>query len=288
MLVLATAAWAEPPAAPQSPRPALWLLADEDTKIYLFGTVHVLSPGLEWRSPAIDGVIEEADELVLEVTESDAQAAMDSLQGEVLLGKDVPLTQRVSPDRRQALRSLLERTGLPVESFDGVQTWFAAMMIGMAANMPPGHWGKAQGQPPSGVEEVLEAEFSRRRRPISGVETPQMQLGFFSGLPQPVQRRLLEETIDAVVDSGGTPANPAEERWLVGDVEGIAAEMEVLPPELFVVLLTQRNRAWTQWLIDRLERPGTILFAVGAGHLAGTDSLQSMLEGRGLSVTRLE
>ena len=27
------------------PRPAIWLLADEDTSIYLFGTVHVLHPG---------------------------------------------------------------------------------------------------------------------------------------------------------------------------------------------------------------------------------------------------
>lgn len=288
MLVLAAAARAEPPAAPPSPRPALWLLADEDTKIYLFGTVHILPPDLEWRSAAIDGVIEEADELVLEMTESDALASMDSLHDGVLLGKDVPLTQRVSPDRRQALRSLLERTGLPVESFDGLQTWVAAMVIGMAANMAPGDWAKAQGQPLSGVEEVLEAEFSRRRRPISAVETPQMQVGFFSGLPHPVQRRLLEQTIDAVVASGGTQANPAEAQWLVGDVDGIAAEIEVLPPELFAVLLTQRNRAWTQWLIDRLERPGTILFAVGAGHLAGRDSVQSMLEGRGLSVTRLE
>ena len=288
MLVLATAARAEPPAAPLSPRPALWLLADEDTKIYMFGTVHILPPQLEWRSPAIDRVIEEADELVLEVTESDARTAMESLENEVLLGKDVPLTQRVSPDRRQALRSLLDRSGMPVESFDGLQTWVAAMVIGMAANMAPGQWAKAQGQPPSGVEEVLEAEFSRRRRPISAVETPQMQLGFFSDLPHPVQRRLLEQTIDAVVASGDTPADPAEAQWLIGDVEGIAAEMEVLPPELFAVLLTQRNRAWTQWLIDRLERPGTILFAVGAGHLAGRDSLQSMLEGRGVDVVRLE
>ena len=64
-LWLAGPAWAETaptaqqarPAAPLAqpqgePRPAIWLLADEDTRIYLFGTVHVLHPDLRWRSVA--------------------------------------------------------------------------------------------------------------------------------------------------------------------------------------------------------------------------------------------
>ena len=70
------------------PRPALWLLADADTTIYLFGTVHILPPGFRWRSPAIDGAIRDADELVLEVDErdmmarsGDARSADDARQG---------------------------------------------------------------------------------------------------------------------------------------------------------------------------------------------------------------
>ena len=88
---------------------------------------------------------------------------------------------------------------------------------------------------------------------------------------------------------GGDPdfSELSEEGWLSGDIDDIAAEMEEMPAELFDVLVTRRNAAWTGWLIDRLQRPGTVLFAVGAGHLAGRNSVQSMLAARGVTVRRL-
>jgi hypothetical protein len=53
-------------------------------------------------------------------------------------------------------------------------------------------------------------------------------------------------------------------------------------------LRTNRNRDWTAWLIERLEKPGTVLFAVGAGHLAGPESVQQMLATRGLEAQRID
>ncbi|HEY0114242.1 MAG TPA: TraB/GumN family protein, partial [Allosphingosinicella sp.] len=44
----------------------------------------------------------------------------------------------------------------------------------------------------------------------------------------------------------------------------------------------------TGWLAQRMERPGTVLFAVGAGHLAGRDSVQSMLAARGIQARRID
>ena len=38
--------------------PALWALSDEDTTVYLFGTVHLLKPDLEWRTPEFDAALE--------------------------------------------------------------------------------------------------------------------------------------------------------------------------------------------------------------------------------------
>ena len=86
---------AHPAATAPAPRPALWLLADEDTRIYLFGTIHVLPTDLKWRSPRLDEVIEEVDELVVEVTEQDLQDSLSNLQQQVMLGKQVPLVQHL-------------------------------------------------------------------------------------------------------------------------------------------------------------------------------------------------
>jgi hypothetical protein len=46
--------------------------------------------------------------------------------------------------------------------------------------------------------------------------------------------------------------------------------------------------AWAQWLARRLEKPGTVMVAVGAGHLAGRDSVQAMLKAKGLKATRVQ
>jgi uncharacterized protein YbaP (TraB family) len=48
-------------------------------------------------------------------------------------------------------------------------------------------------------------------------------------------------------------------------------------PELAKILLTDRNARWAKWIEARLQKPGTVFLAVGAGHLAGADSVQAFL-----------
>lgn len=296
----------EPAAAPRpqpEPRPALWLLQDEDTKIYLLGTIHMLPPGFRWRSAAIDGVIERADELVLEVGDREAMDDPAAMAGPMLLGKQAPLAWRVSPDRREALQQMIEALGLSPEMFDGLHSWAAAMVI-MAVAAVRSTIGE-DGGPLSleeipGVEEGLEAEFQARNKPISGVETTAQQLGFFANLSFASQRELLEQMIDdyrryaAGADAGEARAGAAEDgeadlhAWVSGRPEAVAITNEAMPPALYETLLPRRNRAWTAWLIARLERPGTVLFAVGAGHLTGPDSVQTMLAARGFTAARVD
>jgi uncharacterized protein YbaP (TraB family) len=64
--------------------------------------------------------------------------------------------------------------------------------------------------------------------------------------------------------------------------------MADFPPELFEGLVVKRNAAWTRWLKQRLDRPGTVLFAVGAAHLAGPQSVQKMLAASGLQAKRVD
>ena len=49
------------------PGPALWKVADADTTIYLFGTVHALPQGKEWFDGRIERAFDASDEMVTEV-----------------------------------------------------------------------------------------------------------------------------------------------------------------------------------------------------------------------------
>ena len=221
---------------------------------------------------------------MLEVDDEDMANAGAAAMEATMLGKNVPVAWRVSPDRRAALAEMIAASGLESATLDGLQTWAVATSLSVAEIMRG--YG-AEGQAATGVEEALAEAFRARARPISGVETTAQQLGFFSRLPQPAQRAMLEEMIDAYA-AGEGGFDPGEDQWVQGNLDAMAAEMEAMAPELFDVLITRRNAAWTDWLIARLDRPGTVLFAVGAGHLAGRDSVQSMLAARGYTVTRVD
>ena len=79
--------------------------------------------------------------------------------------------------------------------------------------------------------------------------------------------------------------------WSSGDLEGIARTFDdetQMSPELKDALMRRRNARWADWLERRLDRPGTVFFAVGAGHLAGEDSVQAMLKTKGLKAKRVQ
>ena len=201
------------PEAPLVPRPAIWLLADADTRIYLFGTIHVLPPGLSWRSPAFDDIVAQADELVIEVAEDPAETELAAVASSVMLGKQVPILWRVSPDRREALREMIESVDLSVDVFDGMQTWAAAMTIAVAAIAKAYAGEDGSIEDLTGVEDALRTDFTQAGRPISGVETGTQQLGFLSGLPLGSQREMLESMVDAYLRRRPRH-HRAEREWL--------------------------------------------------------------------------
>jgi uncharacterized protein YbaP (TraB family) len=79
--------------------------------------------------------------------------------------------------------------------------------------------------------------------------------------------------------------------WSKGDVDGIARTFDrdlAASPELRQTLIQQRNSNWTRWIAQRMGKPGAILIAVGAGHLAGNESVIAMLKKAGYRVRRVQ
>jgi len=296
-LLLATAGAAAgaapvPPAAPvveaeeKAPRPALWLLADEDTEIYLFGTIHILPPGFKWRSAALDRVVEQADELVVETYGGPEEALPEAALDMFLLDEPSPILERVPADRREALKAAIEAGPLPVGTYDAMETWAAAMILGLAQLLGDYQVDSADDAP--GVEDVLEAAFRDAGKPIGSVEDPVAVLASLSGLPADLQSELLLQAIEGAAEER-PEVDPELGAWIAGDAEEMeVSEADGLPAPLYEVLLPRRNAAWVRWLKARLERPGVVLFAVGAAHLAGPDSVQRMLADQGMVARRVD
>jgi hypothetical protein len=272
------------------PRPAIWLLSDADTKIYLFGTIHILAPGFKWQSPELSRVVGEAQELVVEHYEPPAAAKAAGEDWEsvriMMLPRPVPILSRVPPDKRAGLKQAIARSEVPEPVFDHLQSWAAAMMMGLAHLLDG--YGTEDPDDAPGVEDVLEETFREAAKPILSVEDSTRVLRAMNGLPADVQTSMLVEAAEETSQKTEDSAKDDHE-WARGRIEAMSMDDMIgdFPDPLFDILIRKRNAAWTDWLVARLDKPGTVLFAVGAGHLAGRESVQAMLEKRGLKARRV-
>lgn len=267
-----------------SARPALWTLSDADTTIYLFGTIHALPEGTEWRTPALDQALAASEELVTEIRLADEMAAAGAFARLGMTTGLPPALERIPEGKRELMREALAGIGLPLAAADRMKSWALAVTLAQVL------FQRAGIDPQLGVERRLTADFTARGRTMSGLETIEAQLGFLDSLPEADQRVFLEGVLES----------PEEVRrqfdamvgaWRTGDTRAIARtfnDEETLTPALREILLVRRNARWAEWLHNRLARPGTIFVAVGAGHLAGEDSVQNMLRRRGLATRRVQ
>ena len=284
--VAATACASAPAAEPVVAKPAMWKVADKDTTIYLFGTIHLLPPQTKWRSPAFDQAASSADTLVIEtiIDDKNPQATIGELFKLAVSPGLPPLSERVPPARRAALATAIAGSGIPAAALDKLETWAAAFLL-------LGGQFKALGlDSASGVETSLKKQFSDGGKPIGQLETNAEQFGVFDTLSEAAQRKFLEAVLEDPAKMK-TQFDVMLKAWTRGDVAAIARsfndELDE-SPEMLDALLARRNANWTRWVKARLGQPGTVMVAVGAGHLAGDKSVVSLLEQQGVRVTRVQ
>lgn len=287
ILGLATAAFAAPQQAPvPAAHPALWEVSDPDTTIYLFGTIHLLPDNYAWRTKTIDKAIAKSDTLYVEtiVDPKNPAPLVAALTKTGFASGLPPLAERINPAKRQMLEAAIAKTGIPRPAFDRMKTWAAAFTLLGVQYKELGLAGE------HGVEQTLRDSFGSAGKPVDQLETNAEQLGFFDKLPESAQRALLEGAVETP-DTATADFSQMLRGWANGDVEAIANTFNhdlADSPPLRQTLLEQRNRNWSRWIEQRMAQPGTIMVAVGAGHLAGADSVQTMLERDGYVVRRIQ
>lgn len=260
--------------------PALWQVSDDDTTIYLFGTVHALPKDKQWFAGPVARAYEGADELVTEISLGDTAGDAQAIASRAILPEGQTLRELMTADDRMQFEEALVSLGLPVEAMDRFEPWYAAMTLALLPVMQAGY------DPQSGVEQALAGRAGAKRR--SALETVDQQIELFDGLPVEAQLAFLDQTVESVASATLTlDAMVAE--WLEGDADQLARMLnnEMTDPVLYKRLLTDRNANWAEWIDTRLQQPGTVFVAVGAGHLAGKGSVQDHLKKRGLKVRRV-
>ncbi|WP_428061623.1 TraB/GumN family protein [Brevundimonas sp.] len=285
---LAQAQPAAPAAAPapiQGKGPALWVIKDADSTLYLFGSVHVLRPTTGWASPRVQAAFDSASDIWFEISNPDDQAAIVPLMQQYGLSPTYRNATALTTGELTLFGNAAQSVGSDAVRMDNYRPWLAALTLSVAPLVKAGY------DPKSGVELVLKARAEAAGKPIHGFETIDKQIGILAGLPDDVQLVFLRETLKDY-ENAATKLDEMVSAWARGDVDVLSRvmvqEMKDASPALYQSILVDRNTDWANQIQTMLQGSGAAFIAVGAGHLAGDDSVQAILAKRGVTVEAVE
>lgn len=270
-------------------RPALWKLADEDTTIYMFGTVHLLRPEIEWRFPAFETALAEADTVVFEVdlfSDEGMQAYMTEFVPQGMYKDGRTLREVLNESDEAVIEAGMKTVNVPLDAFNAFEPWMVSTNLASMQIMAEGY------DPESGVDKVIYTEAQRAGKEFAFLEGLEDQLTVFDGMSEESQIEMLYTTV-LTLESAGETVDDMVAEWADGDVAGLgalAASGEDSSPaamEMYERLLVTRNRNWIPVIEGYLDEPGTVFVAAGSAHFAGPDSVILMLEEEGYTVERV-
>ncbi|HBU63311.1 MAG: TraB/GumN family protein [Oceanicaulis sp.] len=272
--------------------PAIWAMSDEDSTVYLLGTVHILHPDLDWRTPYLDTVLEEVEQVWFEADtlSPEANAQMTTLIPQLGLNTtDTPMTQRLSDEANADLATFAGRLGANPDqlraALDPYQPWIATIQLAVLQMQAAGY------DPASGVEVVLNQRLADQDKTFHYLETVEEQLRFFADMPYETQLANLELSLHEAVENPDM-FDDLVGAWAEGDMDRLNeimnSDMREQTPELYDVILVQRNRNWAPEIAAALDGDEDVLIAVGAGHMPGEEGVIALLQARGLEVRRVQ
>ena len=263
-------------------KPPVWVVHAGATKIVLFGSIHLLPAGLDWRPPELDAALAEASELWFELpidAATNEEAAQQSLvRGALPKGKS--LIAMMTPDQARHLVDAGVSLNCAPEALDRMQPWMADLTLSIAEDARVGASAS------DGVEGQVQAStpLTTRRRAF---ETASQQIGFLAGTPVKDQIASLNWTVSEI-QQDPTSYRRVVDEWMSGDLAGLEHDaldpLRQVSPKLFARLIAARNRHWASVLQARLKQPGSVVVVVGVGHLIGPGGVPALLRAKGYQV----
>lgn len=266
-------------------QPALYIVHDDDTTIYVLGTFHLMRPGATWRDARIDAALASSDAFYFE---ADAWGVDPAEMQAVVLGAGMypqgeTLPSHLTSDQWVAVSDMAISLNLPPQALQQMRPWFAAINIAALIGVSEGF------DPNLGVDATLYNELRASGRELRFFETFEDQIHFLSHFGEDIQVKMLMETVSNPAANEGQ-FDRMYNAWAAGDLDQLDeignGEMRRAYPEVYEAIIANRNRQWVADLTALMGERGTFFVAVGALHLPGDEGVISLMESRGFTVVR--
>lgn len=269
-----------------------WVVEDEDTKVYLLGSIHVGTPDLYPMHKKLTQAFNDSDGLFVEANLLDP-SGMDYYMEKAMFNDGRTIKDVVSEETYAKLQKVAAKLEIPLEELESQKPWllsnnFSTMMMDGAFGLT------AEEMAMHGVDMQFLLSAYLQQKPIYELEGVNAQVDMFEALSQKAQEESLAAALDGILE----PTEQSEEDvqlmtdwftdWINGDVEKFAeslTEMEGDTSEFNQMLFGKRDEEMAAKLVSVLEeQEGTFFVVVGAGHLLVDKNIRYHLEQSGYEV----
>ncbi|WP_371397237.1 TraB/GumN family protein [Fretibacter rubidus] len=265
--------------------PAIWVVRDFDSTLFLYGTVHLLSPDIDWMRDDMREAFAEAGTVFFEVdTETNAQIKASVLTQSLGFYSDGRrLRDRLDGYQLKLLEAASNNGNVPLATLDNMKPWLASEFLTIAAAANVGL------TPELSADDALKSRAARQQKNVLYLDSIEAQITRAAQMPELVQMTVLSETLEGfnTIEGDLTRITTA---WTTGNVNFLTDEVinavKAKSPEVYQSLYVDVNKDWAAQLTRFMEGSGTGFAAIGVGHLLGDDSLQEQLIERGYEVKR--
>ncbi len=261
---------------------AFWKVSDEDSSVYLLGSIHLADPSMYPLSKEILKAFEEADYLAVEVDLSNQQEAAAYMLQKAFYTDDNTLYKNVPKEVYDRFVEVIEPMGVKPEFYNKFKPWYAALLaqnLMYAENSLSGEIGI----------DMFFMNKSVGRKEILEIEGIKFQVDMFDTFSAELQAEFLASSLgldDQSQEASMDELNKLIALWKKGDVDGLGkivkseeAETEAMK-EFNEKLWYSRDTNMAEKVRTYLADPEgkTYFVMVGAGHMVGENGVVDQLD----------
>jgi uncharacterized protein len=282
------------PTAPTSAwkRALLWRIESEKKAepSFVLGTIHLPDARLDVMPAPLERALDSADAVYTEIPMD--PATQMAMVPKIMLPAGTTLESILPRDLYQKVEGIFTAKGLPFAPFNGMKPWAVTAQLALLDRLTLFATKKP-------LDSVVYTRAQSAGKEVGGIETADEQLALFDGLSQSEQISMLRMTVE-FREKQEQEGKDLTEELLAAYVSGDQAKLEQLIVDAFDPssklsiklkrrFFSDRNTKMSARMDAKLKaQPDkSYLFAVGAGHVVGADSVVAQLSKKGYTATQV-
>lgn len=267
-----------------APHPLMWVIRDDDSTIYLFGSVHAMRDGIAWFTPQIEKRFNSAGSLWLEIADIDDKPRMMAVARKYMVNPNGHMTDGLSADEVRDLDQRLAKYGMSSQMLQGLHKWAVGLLLVQQQLAGMGL------ESANGIDVTLLAKARAADMSVQGLETMEEQMSMLSPANAAEDTEALRMTLKEMDENPAT-LDDLIDGWVNGDAAKLehyfVDKMKAEDPDGYQRLIVARNRNWVPRIEHMLDGKGTVFIAVGTAHLIGPDGVITLLGQDGVKAERV-